>query len=208
MKNREDHKGRQRSEYKIWAGIIQRCRNPKNPNYFRYGGNGIDICDEWRDSFPAFLAAVGTRPSSAHSIDRINNATGYAPGNVRWTTPREQAQNQSTTRFIEAFGERLCLAEWARKKQISIVTLFSRLDHLGWSPERAIATPSLGRVETARKLTERQVSEIRRRAALGESGKTLARQFRVNHTTACRVIAGKSFSSAIASQRAKEKGVS
>lgn len=82
-------------EYRIWAGIIQRCTNQKLAAYARYGGAGISICKEWREDFSKFLADVGARPSPSHSIDRFPNKYGnYEPGNVRWATALEQRHNR------------------------------------------------------------------------------------------------------------------
>lgn len=84
-----------RTEYAIWRSMKARCANPKDRRFNDYGGRGIRVCDRWRNSYPAFLADVGRRPSSAHSIDRIDNNGHYEPGNVRWATPEQQAANKS-----------------------------------------------------------------------------------------------------------------
>lgn len=81
-------------EYNTWTGIKQRCLNHKNLRYHDYGGRGITICEEWRNSFTSFLSYVGTKPSSNHSIDRINPNGNYEPGNVRWATRSEQQLNR------------------------------------------------------------------------------------------------------------------
>jgi hypothetical protein len=86
--------GRWTDEYRIWAGMVKRCTNPRSSSYRSYGGRGIAICDRWRTSFSAFFADMGRRPSKLHSIDRINNDGNYEPGNCRWATRDVQAANK------------------------------------------------------------------------------------------------------------------
>jgi hypothetical protein len=86
-------KGNQTAEYRAWCGIMDRCLNPTNKGYPYYGGRGITVDPRWLD-FSTFLADLGPRPSPAYSVDRVDNALGYAPGNVRWATRGEQAQNR------------------------------------------------------------------------------------------------------------------
>lgn len=86
--------GRYTPEYIAWSNIIARCTRPRSQAWANYGGRGITICDRWRHDFVAFLADVGSRPSSLHSIDRIDNDCGYEPGNVRWATSSDQAKNR------------------------------------------------------------------------------------------------------------------
>lgn len=145
MRKRERHGLRQTNEYMIWNNMIQRCANPRASGYPRYGGAGVTVCPQWAASFLAFYEHVGPRPSSAHSIDRIDAKRGYEPGNVRWATREEQAQNQHKTVWIEWRGERRCLSDWARTLNIPLLTLHSRLNKLGWPIERALSTPKRGR---------------------------------------------------------------
>jgi hypothetical protein len=113
--------------FKIWLGMIQRCENQNAPGFKNYGGRGIAVCDGWRKSFRDFAEDVGERPSASHSLDRINNAGNYEPGNCRWATQREQQSNTRRTRHVTINGETKTMAEWARVFGISRQAMFLRL---------------------------------------------------------------------------------
>lgn len=88
-------KGNRHPLYGTWAAMWNRCRSPKHDRYDRYGGRGITVCDRWKD-FAAFVADVGPKPSPSHTLDRYpNNDGNYEPGNVRWATPKQQANNRA-----------------------------------------------------------------------------------------------------------------
>lgn len=127
-------------EYKCWRSMINRCERPDDEFYHRYGGRGIAVCDRWRDSIENFIEDMGPRPSSAHTIDRIDNDLGYFPENCRWATRREQATNTSRNHFLEFQGERLTIVEWSERTGILPVTILSRIN-ANWSIERALTTP-------------------------------------------------------------------
>ncbi|HEY1814872.1 MAG TPA: hypothetical protein VGG74_21140 [Kofleriaceae bacterium] len=90
------HDGERSPEYSAWAAAIQRCTNPENQSFKNYGARGISVCARWLGNrgFTNFLADMGRRPSSKHSIDRINNDGNYEPSNCRWATAKQQARNK------------------------------------------------------------------------------------------------------------------
>ena len=83
----------------IWYGIRQRCLNPKQKRYKHYGGKGIKICDEWKDSYMAFkLWALTNGYRDDLTIDRINNDGNYCPENCRWISLSENVRNSNFNR--------------------------------------------------------------------------------------------------------------
>ena len=129
-------------EYLIWQAIKARCLNPTNKKYANYGGRGITVCDEWKDSFVAFFSEVGPRPTG-HWIERKDGGKGYEPGNVIWATPTQQQRNRGNNHLYEIHGERITLRECVEKfgvAGISFYTVKSRLRY-GWSIQDALTEP-------------------------------------------------------------------
>lgn len=84
------------STFKIWTGILRRCKNPNFKNYKYYGGRGIKVCERWL-KFENFFQDMGIRPEGLQ-IDRIDNDGNYEPGNCRWVTPKENNSNRNIVR--------------------------------------------------------------------------------------------------------------
>ena len=131
-------------EYNAWLYMRTRCLNKNREDWMLYGGRGVKICQRWIDSFSDFLSDVGRRPSPHHSLDRWPDVNGdYEPGNVRWASPDEQANNKRNNRKITFNGETLNLSQWARRVGVGHKTISYRLSQNNWSIERALTTPGV-----------------------------------------------------------------
>ena len=115
------------SENQIWRAIKKRCYNPKHPQYADYGGRGITVCDEWKESFETFYRDMGPRPSLDHTIDRKNNDKGYSKDNCRWATREEQGNNRRDNIHYEFDGEKKTLAEWCRELKLPYQRMYKLL---------------------------------------------------------------------------------
>lgn len=121
--------------HRIWKGMITRCTNPKSKHWLKYGARGIGVCERWR-KFENFLADMGQVPPGL-TLEREDNAGNYEPGNCRWATPLEQAQNTRRNNKITINGVTKILAEWARESGVHRRTIMSRLA-LGWDAHSAV----------------------------------------------------------------------
>jgi len=113
-------------EYNIRYAMIARCTNPNNNEYHRYGAVGVEVCERWLESFENFFADMGQRPSSSHSIERIDSTKGYSPENCRWADAKAQANNRSSNIVVEFEGERVTLMQLSERTEINYGTLIGR----------------------------------------------------------------------------------
>lgn len=126
-------------ECEAWRQMKQRCLNKKGRFYRNYGGRGISICQQWMNSFEAFYADMGPRPSKRHSLDRIDNDGNYEPKNCRWATKKQQSRNVRTNAKITHDGQTLTIVEWSEKTGIPYSRIRNRHKkglpaHLALSP--------------------------------------------------------------------------
>lgn len=120
--------------YKIWKDIFKRCNNPNNAGFKYYGARGIKVCQRWRN-FENFLADMGERPSTGHSIDRIDVNGDYESSNCKWATKLEQMNNRRDNVHIETPAGRMTIPNASRKFGIKPGTLHYRVRN-GCHPDK------------------------------------------------------------------------
>lgn len=122
------------SEYKSWSSMKKRCLSPdlKHEKY-----RGLLTYQKWIDSFDEFLKDMGKKPTSKHTIERIDNSKGYYPENCKWATRSEQNRNYSLNRLLEYKDKKMCVTEWAEFLNIPRHRIFNRLQK-GWDVEKAL----------------------------------------------------------------------
>lgn len=125
--------------YQAWRNMIQRCTNPTNKGFHRYGERAIKVCARWRGSFVAFLADMGECPPKLE-IERVNNAGNYEPGNCIWGTQHQQDRNKRSNHIVTVRGFTGCFFDVATHFGIRASTVDGRLRR-GWTLERAFTHP-------------------------------------------------------------------
>lgn len=133
----------------MFTSIKARCYNKRNPEYKNYGARGISVFSGWcgEGGFINFYSYImeflGECPPGM-SLDRIDNNKGYEPGNLRWATDEEQANNTRHNVWIEYSGEKKTVTQWARVLSIHVNTLRRRLYVEKLSIEDAFNIPLWG----------------------------------------------------------------
>lgn len=122
--------------YGIWNGMKKRCNNPNYEHYHRYGGRGIQICNEWEHNYENFKEwALQSGYKADLEIDRTNNDGNYEPSNCSWQTREKQVRNRSNTVYIEYKGDKKTLSEWCEINKTNYKLAHQRYKR-GWNYER------------------------------------------------------------------------
>ena len=128
--------------YKIWAGTIQRCHNPKNSDYKCYGERGIVVCNEWKNNFESFNEwAMSSGYTEDLTLERIDVNGNYCPENCEWILLSKQARNTRKNKLVTYKGKTQCVAAWEEELGFNCHTLWNRLYTLKWSEEQAFTQP-------------------------------------------------------------------
>lgn len=133
---------------RTWSGIRSRILKPDNKDYPNYGGRGLTMEPEWVGDFASFRAWIlehlGPKPSSEHTLDRIDNSVGYLKGNLRWATQIVQQNNRRSTRLITRNGETLSLKQWCVRLGLNYGAVKMRVNAMAWPIEVALTIPTDG----------------------------------------------------------------
>lgn len=114
--------------YRIWSGSKNRCLNPKNRDYYKYGGRGITYFEPWARDFEEFRRwALSNGYKDNLTLDRKDNDKGYSPDNCRWVTYEIQESNRRNNHYIELDGVKKTISQWAREFNISPTTICDRI---------------------------------------------------------------------------------
>lgn len=124
--------------YSSWSSMMGRCTNPNAPDFGRYGGRGISVCEQWH-SFAGFLSDMGERPKGC-TLDRIDCNGNYEPSNCRWATQSIQSRNRRDSVVFTLNGVSMNMSDWAEKIGIARQVLAGRLSR-GWKLEDALTKP-------------------------------------------------------------------
>lgn len=130
------------AEYRTWMGMKSRAK---------HSDGRIEVCASWLGSYEQFLADMGRKPTSAHSLDRIDSQGHYEPSNCRWATKVQQARNTKANHLVEYKGQTKCVTEWALEFGLNPKTLSARLSTYGWSIEQALRTQPKYNLTVSRK---------------------------------------------------------
>lgn len=119
--------------YNIWLGMKNRCCNPNSTSYKNWGGRGILVCKEWKESFETFYDwAINNGYRDNLSIDRIDNDGNYEPSNCRWATRKEQANNTRNNVYLTYNGKTQTMTQWADEFGVSHETIRRKRDLGRW----------------------------------------------------------------------------
>ena len=136
------HGLRKTSLYSTWSDMNSRCYNPKVPEFHNYGGRGIRVCNEWKQSATAFLNWALTKGyKKGLTIERKDNDGNYEPNNCKFATWAQQARNKRNTVRITMFGQVYCRIELCKMLNVNMEMVRGR-QRRGWSIGCALLIPN------------------------------------------------------------------
>lgn len=111
--------------YYVWQAMKKRCCNPNNRAYADYGGRGIKVCEEWKESFENFYRDMFESYIPGLTLERINANEGYSKDNCRWATSKEQMRNTRRNKHIIIAGIPICISDACKLTGIKLSTTYT-----------------------------------------------------------------------------------
>lgn len=127
-------------EYWAWQAMRQRCQNPKSNYFHYYGARGITVSERW-NKFENFIADMGRKPTPQHTLERVDNNSGYCASNCIWGTWQEQSRNTRRTRLVTINGVTKCLKDWCVELGQIYTLVVGRINNRKWDVITALTTP-------------------------------------------------------------------
>jgi len=132
--------------YGLWANVIDRCYNEKNIAYHLYGGRGVTVCKEWRDSFKLFKNwCLNNGWQKGLHLDKDIKAKElgieipiYCPELCQFVTPSENFNNRRVCVTITCNGKSQTIMQWSKETGIPYNTLRNRYNYGNWDIERVL----------------------------------------------------------------------
>lgn len=123
--------------FAVWRSMLGRCQLPTHQAYRNYGGRGITVCKRWRDSFENFWNDMRPTYQPGLTLDRRRNDRNYTPGNCRWVSCEEQANNRRGQVLIWTPQGRMSVSRAARKHGLNRSTVHERIRR-GWKGKKLL----------------------------------------------------------------------
>lgn len=121
--------------YQTWDGIKKRCYQVNATGYNNYGGRGIVMCDEWKNSFWKFVEDMCEKPFVNSSIERLDTNQNYSKDNCIWASPKEQAENRRNNIYITYKNEIYTLYTLCKILNLKHSTVYWRMKKSMLSPQ-------------------------------------------------------------------------
>lgn len=125
--------------YTVWTRIKQRCYDKSHDRYKDYGGRGIEVHRDWKNSFENFKNHVSNLPNcpskskTGYSIDRLNNNKNYEPGNMKWSVPKTQMRNRRITLYLFYNEQDIPLAKFAELKGMKYLQAYRKYRSIAYT---------------------------------------------------------------------------
>lgn len=135
------HKQSKTRLYNIWQKMKNRCYDSNTQAYKDYGGRGINVCDEWKNSFVSFQKwALSNGYQDNLTIERKDNNGNYCPQNCMWANRTQQGNNKRNNIILTWNNKSQTISQWANELNISASALRAR-KHRGWDDVKTLTTP-------------------------------------------------------------------